>query len=1282
MASSDDEADAGPQSVSDYHFEDDEQEPVSFSLLPVQWSEGSKSPGNESESVKGIFLRGAADGGLQTVFKPVKAWKFDLSNAIPVISVLTNDNSWIKLLKPRKSFEGIIRTTLITVQLLHFVKRSPDSSAKSIWDYLSKTFSSYEARPSQDDLIDHMDLISEVAGSDDSLKKCKFLLSFLEEKPSKKSMTDKDKQTPNLSGFLVDDTEEGICEVEGEEDESNDDDLFDTVCAFCDNGGELVCCDGKCMRSFHATVEAGEESLCRSLGFTKKKVDEIQNFICKNCEYEQHQCFACGNLGCSKKSSDAEVFQCANATCGYFYHPHCVAKLLHPGDKVTAEELQKKIVAREAFLCPIHKCFHCKQGENKQILDLQFAVCRRCPTSFHQKCLPREIRIAKDDDEANEREGQEEEEEEGVVDRGWRNLLPNRILLYCLKHKIEEDLGTPSRNHIKFPGSEIKRITVEEKTSKVKHLSEKGTVLADVSSGKTASKGSTLLSSASKQQEIIEKGKQKLSSTHSFKKTGDSSVRSLKERKKVLSPKVDGSGSNKPSLGDKLFDYMNKNSDERHTKQVRNDSGLNKTGTDMDAKKNLTDLPKLDADSERRFLALMKTAASSVTLEDIVKQYKPPSTHCYSSRAPVDKTITLGKVEGAVEAIRTAAKKLADDCSIEDAKAVCEPGVVSQVFKWKNKLRVYLAPFLHGMRYTSFGRHFTKPDKLAEVVNILHWYVESGDMIVDFCCGANDFSCLMKKKLDETGKTCSYKNYDLFPAKNDFNFEQRDWMTVQPQELRKEGSKLIMGLNPPFGVNAALANQFIDKALKFKPKLLILIVPPETQRLDKKNPPYDLIWEDYESFGGKSFYLPGSVNETDKPLDQWNNVAPVLYLWSRRDFTKTHKAIAENHGHVPGQHKRTDMRDTNGSEVQCPSSNASVLSGNQGSHDNKELQGLDDRLTGVQSHREESPSTECRERKSQGDLGLDWKKQSEIKKSNKRKNVEEENLEKRGASENSAGDSRKIGKFARRSPPVYQSRGHGTEKRYAGGDTLTHKETRYQELPSYDEQMHERRGASGNFRGDSQQGAELARRSPRMPSPSQMRESDYQYGGHERAGPPYTHHHAAPAAAAAYGDGNHDANMWHGIDTGGYEGLSYRQHRPETRYDQPTGNYFESSAPQPSYLRDTYEPQSSSYVSSRSVMDRYAPQLNELNQQPMAGGFGYDPPVMMNGGGGGYDARGHPGTGAFQGDSMHLPPHGPLHPGPAYGAEQVSGFPILGFAPGPQPHPFGDPYNSAGWMND
>lgn len=78
---------------------------------------------------------------------------------------------------------------------------------------------------------------------------------------------------------------------------------------------------------------------------------------------------------------------------------------------------------------------------------------------------------------------------------------------------------------------------------------------------------------------------------------------------------------------------------------------------------------------------------------------------------------------------------------------------------------MYLAPFIHGMRYTSFGRHFTKKEKLIEIVDRLHWYVQPGDTIVDFSCGLNDFSQFMKEKLDKVGKRCNFKNYDVIRPK-------------------------------------------------------------------------------------------------------------------------------------------------------------------------------------------------------------------------------------------------------------------------------------------------------------------------------------------------------------------------------------------------------------------------------------------------------------------------------------------------------------------------------------
>lgn len=56
----------------------------------------------------------------------------------------------------------------------------------------------------------------------------------------------------------------------------------------------------------------------------------------------------------------------------------------------------------------------------------------------------------------------------------------------------------------------------------------------------------------------------------------------------------------------------------------------------------------------------------------------------------------------------------------------------------------------------------------------------------------------------------------------------------------------------------------------------------------------------------QSFYLPGSVDENGKQMDQWNLRAPPLTLWSRHDWTAKHKTIAEKHGHLCIQHEGSD----------------------------------------------------------------------------------------------------------------------------------------------------------------------------------------------------------------------------------------------------------------------------------------------------------------------------------------------------------------------------------------
>ncbi|XP_019435650.1 PREDICTED: protein ENHANCED DOWNY MILDEW 2-like isoform X2 [Lupinus angustifolius] len=817
MANSDDNDEPQSLCLSNYHLDDDNDTPLSFIVLPIKWSESDE---DDSVEQKKVFIHGYVHPNRLKKMFPVKAWSFNLSSLKPILSLQTKDGNWIKLKSPRKSFEATIRTILITIHFLHYAKKYPKlSSSRSVWDNLSKVkeLSSYKLKPSLSDLLNHMHLISEVAKRDDILAKSKLLLTILEENPGSQKLSDEKARD--------------MMDEANEESEPEDD-----VCALCDNGGNLVCCDGACKRSFHATVEHGRESMCASLGLTKKEVDK-KTFYCSNCEHKQHQCFACGKLGYSGVAKGAEVIQCDSATCYHFYHPHCVAKLLPQVVKHDVEGLERNIADGNHFTCPVHYCCVCKEGENKKDPELQFAVCRRCPNSYHRKCLPREISF-------------DNENDEDIIPRAWEGLLSdNRILIYCLDHEIDDELGTPIRDHIKFPNLKVIAREINTAKEKMKHpaidrvISKKNNVDLDNSSDKSTSKVTGKLSPA------------KVGSKKSENIISSSDI-SRKPKSKETSKRC--SFENKRSISEK-YKMPNNEEDQPLCALINKDF--------MGIKPDIQG-PLLDADSERRLLALVEEVKSEVTLDSVKKQFASDYTP-YSLRK-AEKAIVNGKLGGSHNPIQKALRKLEGGCKIQDVQPVCNP------------------------------------DGLLKIVDRLHWYAQNGDTIVDFCCGVNDFSILMKKKLEESGKKCSYKSYDILPTKNNFSFERRDWMTVRPNEL-PTGSQLIMCLSLCFGTKTALANNFLDKALEFEPKLLLLIVPQEAERLDKKLSSYDLVWEDKNFQSGLSFYVTGSVDVNDKQVGQWNAKPHVLSFWSRRDWTTKHKVIAQEHGHVSYSHEVLEM---------------------------------------------------------------------------------------------------------------------------------------------------------------------------------------------------------------------------------------------------------------------------------------------------------------------------------------------------------------------------------------
>lgn len=136
MASSDDEQETLPYSVTGYYFLDDSDSPVSFEVLPIQFDDAGEPDACDIQ----VFLHGSADGGLQKICKQVIAWKLQLQGQLPEVYVLSKDNLWIKLQKARKSYEESVRTTLVTIQVLHYLRKNPETSEKILWDHLRKKF--------------------------------------------------------------------------------------------------------------------------------------------------------------------------------------------------------------------------------------------------------------------------------------------------------------------------------------------------------------------------------------------------------------------------------------------------------------------------------------------------------------------------------------------------------------------------------------------------------------------------------------------------------------------------------------------------------------------------------------------------------------------------------------------------------------------------------------------------------------------------------------------------------------------------------------------------------------------------------------------------------------------------------------------------------------------------------------------------------------------------------------------------------------------------------------
>lgn len=136
MSDSEEEGEILPDCVKDYYCFDHNEELVPLASLRLLWSDDEVMDNVQTQ----VFLCGTRNDGLHEIRKRVIAWKFELSHAEPEISVLSKDKMWIQLRDPKRSYQDLNKSLLITIHYIHFLNKNPEASEKFLWNNLQKTF--------------------------------------------------------------------------------------------------------------------------------------------------------------------------------------------------------------------------------------------------------------------------------------------------------------------------------------------------------------------------------------------------------------------------------------------------------------------------------------------------------------------------------------------------------------------------------------------------------------------------------------------------------------------------------------------------------------------------------------------------------------------------------------------------------------------------------------------------------------------------------------------------------------------------------------------------------------------------------------------------------------------------------------------------------------------------------------------------------------------------------------------------------------------------------------
>lgn len=218
--------------------------------------------------------------------------------------------------------------------------------------------------------------------------------------------------------------------------------------------------------------------------------------------------------------------------------------------------------------------------------------------------------------------------------------------------------------------------------------------------------------------------------------------------------------------------------------------------------------------------------------------------------------------------------------SLEEAENICPKESLTDFFTNEVALREY-----------GVSQFFPAASKQKEVAERINYYAHDGDTVVEICSQAVDYFSLLKERLANLGKHCNYKRYIMNQSQS---HDIKEWMNL---EGLPTGSKLLVCLSFSFALWGEQSKKILDYALELKPKLIVLIAPLFSRRLEEYTS-YNLVWVDSELLQNEILWPWGLMEVPSTALDKRKGVSPVVFLWSRTDWTTKHRQIASRFGHL------------------------------------------------------------------------------------------------------------------------------------------------------------------------------------------------------------------------------------------------------------------------------------------------------------------------------------------------------------------------------------------------